>query len=143
MTDPQIALVMMGLFIISIMLGFPIAFTLMAMGVFFGFYAYWTPGQLENIFANRVFDLLVQRTYDVMSNDILVEQLSSRGAPFVVEIALEPDESTASGFRWSSPRGPPIAVESGTSVEVRVVVDSHSPISLVLPVFRSALGLAA
>ncbi len=72
MTDPQIAILMMVLFIISIFLGFPIAFTLMAMGVFFGFYAYWTPGQLENLFASRVFDLLVQRTYDVMSNDILV-----------------------------------------------------------------------
>ena len=37
MTDPQLALVMLGLFIFIILLGFPIAFTLMAMGVFFGF----------------------------------------------------------------------------------------------------------
>ena len=32
MTDPQIALMMLGLFIIFVFLGFPIAFTLMAMG---------------------------------------------------------------------------------------------------------------
>jgi hypothetical protein len=42
-SDPVIALVMLGLFIFIIMLGFPIAFTLMAMGVMFGYYAYFSP----------------------------------------------------------------------------------------------------
>ena len=41
MTDPQIALLMLGSFIVVIMLGFPIAFTLMAMGIGFGYYAYF------------------------------------------------------------------------------------------------------
>ena len=45
MSNPQLALLMLGLFIFIIMLGFPIAFTLMAMGVMFGFYAYFTPDQ--------------------------------------------------------------------------------------------------
>jgi tripartite ATP-independent transporter DctM subunit len=52
------------------MLGFPIAFTLMAMGVSFGFYAYYTPGQ--EIFDNRVFTLLVQKSFEVASNDVLI-----------------------------------------------------------------------
>lgn len=78
-----------------------------------------------------------------LNNDILVQQLSSGGAPFVVEISLEPDETTISGFRWSSREGPPITVESGTSIRVRVVVERQRPISLVLPILRSALGLAA
>jgi TRAP-type mannitol/chloroaromatic compound transport system permease large subunit len=43
MSDPAIALLMLGLFICFIFLGFPIAFTLMAMGVGFGFYAYFNP----------------------------------------------------------------------------------------------------
>jgi hypothetical protein len=59
MTDPQVGMLMLGLFIFIIMLGFPIAFTLIAMGVGFGFYAYYTPGQ--DIFANRIFTLLVQK----------------------------------------------------------------------------------
>ncbi|HEX6144649.1 MAG TPA: TRAP transporter large permease subunit [Geminicoccaceae bacterium] len=62
MTDPQIGILMLGLFIFIIMLGFPIAFTLVAMAVFFGYYA----------MQGRIFDLLVQNTYDVMANDILV-----------------------------------------------------------------------
>jgi tripartite ATP-independent transporter DctM subunit len=68
-TDPQIGMSMLGLFIFIIMLGFPIAFTLMAMGVGFGFYAYYTPGQ--EIFQNRIFTLLVQKTFEVTSNDVL------------------------------------------------------------------------
>ena len=45
MTDPQIALLMLGILLITIMLGFPIAFTLVAMGLGFGFYAYYNPDQ--------------------------------------------------------------------------------------------------
>jgi tripartite ATP-independent transporter DctM subunit len=69
MTDPQVGMLMLGLFIFIIMLGFPIAFTLIAMGVGFGFYAYYTPGQ--PILDNRIFSLLVQKTFEVTSNDVL------------------------------------------------------------------------
>jgi len=83
MTDPQIAVFMLGIFILTILFGFPICFTLVAMGVAFGYYAYWDPermgllkadGILENIEAylnNRIFDLLVNQTYSVMANDVL------------------------------------------------------------------------
>lgn len=70
MSDPVIALLMLGLFIVFIFLGFPIAFTLMAMGIMFGFYAYHTPNQ--NIFDNNVFFLFTQNTFSVMNNDVLI-----------------------------------------------------------------------
>ncbi|MPZ59345.1 MAG: TRAP transporter large permease subunit [Rhizobiales bacterium] len=70
MTDPQIGMLMLGLFIFIILIGFPIAFTLIAMGVGFGYYAYYTPGQ--EFFSNRVFTLLVQKTFEVTSNDVLI-----------------------------------------------------------------------
>jgi len=69
MTDPQIGMLMLCLFIFIIMLGFPIAFTLMAMGVGFGYYAYYTPGQ--EFFQNRIFTLLVQKAFEVTSSDVL------------------------------------------------------------------------
>jgi HlyD family secretion protein len=78
----------------------------------------------------------------ILNNDILVQELSAFGAPFVVEVSLERDEATVSGFRWSSRRGPPVSVESGMSVSVDVVVARRRPISLVLPIFRNALGLS-
>ncbi|MDE2372031.1 MAG: TRAP transporter large permease subunit [Burkholderiales bacterium] len=61
---------MLGLFVFIILLGFPIAFTLMAMGIAFGFYAYFEPGQA--FFDNRVFYLFTQNTFSVMNSDILV-----------------------------------------------------------------------
>ena len=70
MTDPQVGMLMLFLFIGVIMLGFPIAFTLIAMGVGFGFYAYFTPGQA--FFENRIFTLLVQKAFEVASSDVLV-----------------------------------------------------------------------
>ena len=70
MSDPALGLLMLGLIVIAIMMGFPTAFTLMGLGVFFGFYAFYVPG--EYWFDNRVFDLMVQRTYGAMTNDVLI-----------------------------------------------------------------------
>ncbi|HSD53854.1 MAG TPA: TRAP transporter large permease subunit [Burkholderiales bacterium] len=70
MSDPVLALVMLGLFIFVILLGFPIAFTLMGMGVGFGFYAYYQSGQ--EFYDNRIFYLLTQNTWSIMSSDVLV-----------------------------------------------------------------------
>jgi len=69
MTDPQVAILMLSMFIFLVLLGFPIAFTLIAMGVGFGYYAYFQP---ENLFNNQIFYLLNQNTYSVMENDVLV-----------------------------------------------------------------------
>lgn len=70
MSDPVIALFMLGLFICFIFLGFPIAFTLMAMGIGFGFYAYYDPALA--FLDNRIFYLFVQNTFSVMNNDVLI-----------------------------------------------------------------------
>ncbi|UCH75989.1 MAG: C4-dicarboxylate ABC transporter, partial [Rhodospirillales bacterium] len=67
MTDPQVAILMLGIFILTILLGFPIFLTLMAMGLGFGFYAYHTPGQ--EFLSNQVFFLFANQTYSVMAND--------------------------------------------------------------------------
>ncbi|QGX98288.1 TRAP transporter large permease subunit [Roseovarius faecimaris] len=74
MTDPQVAIMMLCLFIVLVLLGFPIAFTLLAMGVAFGYYAYYqgAPESIADIFNNNIFYLLNQNTYSVMENDTLV-----------------------------------------------------------------------
>jgi tripartite ATP-independent transporter DctM subunit len=71
MTGGEVGILMICLFILAILLGFPIAFTLMAMGVFFGYYAYATPDQLQHVFDNRIFHLLVENTFSILSNDTL------------------------------------------------------------------------
>jgi tripartite ATP-independent transporter DctM subunit len=94
MSDPVVALLMLGLFLVFIMMGFPVAFTLMAMGIGFGYYAYFDvdrmwrtydrlirkgvedDGQLsaayfDGFFNNQIFDLFVNQTFSVMANDVL------------------------------------------------------------------------
>jgi TRAP-type mannitol/chloroaromatic compound transport system permease large subunit len=70
MSDPALGLLMLGLIVAVIMMGFPTAFTLMGLGMFFGFFAYHRPGQ--EWADNRIFDLMVQRTYGAMTNDVLI-----------------------------------------------------------------------
>ena len=70
MSDPVIALIMLGILVSTIMIGFPVAFTLMALGVGFGYYAYYQAGTA--FFDNRVFYLLTQNTFTVLNNDALV-----------------------------------------------------------------------
>src|SRR5438876_2554299 len=62
LTNPELGVLMLALFVVFIMFGFPIAFTLMALGVFFG---YFSMGEL-------IVQLLVQRSYSVMTNDVLI-----------------------------------------------------------------------
>ncbi len=70
MSDPALGLTMLCLIVVVIMMGFPTAFTLMGLGMFFGYIAFYAPHQA--ISDNRVFDLMVQRSYGAMTNDVLV-----------------------------------------------------------------------
>jgi TRAP-type mannitol/chloroaromatic compound transport system permease large subunit len=70
MSDPALGLLMLCLIVVVIMMGFPTAFTLMGLGMFFGYIAFYAPHQA--ITDNQVFDLMVQRTYGAMTNDVLV-----------------------------------------------------------------------
>jgi TRAP-type mannitol/chloroaromatic compound transport system permease large subunit len=69
-SDPSLGLVMLGLIVVAIMMGFPTAFTLMGLGMVFGYLAFFDAAQ--HWWENRAFDLIVQRTYGVMTNDTLL-----------------------------------------------------------------------
>ena len=59
LTNPEIAILMMSLFLFAVLLGFPIAFTLLAMGVGFGYYAYFAPSRMDHLLDNRIFSCLL------------------------------------------------------------------------------------
>ena len=71
MSDPALGLTMLALIVVVIMMGFPTAFTLMGLGIFFGYIAFYDPAH-TSLLDNRVFDLMVQRTYGAMTNDVLI-----------------------------------------------------------------------
>ncbi|RJF96150.1 TRAP transporter large permease [Noviherbaspirillum saxi] len=70
MTNGHLGLLMLGLIVIAIMLGFPTAFTLMGMGVMFTWFAYRDVN--PDIAVQQTLDLMVQRAYSVMANDVLI-----------------------------------------------------------------------
>jgi TRAP-type mannitol/chloroaromatic compound transport system permease large subunit len=69
-SDPALGLLMLALIVVVIMMGFATAFTLMGLGIFFGYIAFFNPA--EPWWQNRVFDLMVHRTYGAMTNDVLI-----------------------------------------------------------------------
>src|SRR5688572_30550626 len=70
MTNSHLGLLMLALIVVCIMLGFPTAFTLMGMGVFFAWLAYRSAN--PDVAMQQTLDLMVQRAYSVMSNDVLI-----------------------------------------------------------------------
>ena len=78
MTNPEVAILMLCMFIMLVLLGFPIAFTLIAMGVGFGYYAYYDgpPEIFSEIFDNNIFYLLNQNTLCLICKKILFSLLA-------------------------------------------------------------------
>jgi hypothetical protein len=70
MTNGHLGLLMLALVVVAIMLGFPTAFTLMGMGMIFAWIAY--KSQNPDLAVSQTLDLMVQRAYSVMSNDVLI-----------------------------------------------------------------------
>jgi TRAP-type mannitol/chloroaromatic compound transport system permease large subunit len=70
MSDPVLGLTMLALIVAAIMMGFPTAFTMMGLGMIFGFVAFYDPSQ--QWLDNKIFDLFVQRTYGGMNNETLL-----------------------------------------------------------------------
>jgi len=70
MTNGHLGLLMLAMIVIAIMLGFPTAFTLMGMGSMFAFFAYYSDN--PNMAVGHTFDLVAQRAYAVMNNDVLI-----------------------------------------------------------------------
>ena len=70
-TNGHLGLLMLALIVVAIMLGFPTAFTLMGLGMFFAWLAYRSVN--PDLAVQQVLDLMVQRgAYGVMSNDVLI-----------------------------------------------------------------------
>ena len=70
MTNGHLGLLMLALVVVAIMLGFPTAFTLMGMGVMFAWFAFYSRD--PSLAVQQTLDLMVQRAYSVMANDVLI-----------------------------------------------------------------------
>lgn len=76
----------------------------------------------------------------VLGDPTRVQGLAAQGPPFATYIALEPDEASASGYRWSSSRGNSVPLASGTLCTVSITVRVRRPIAMLIPMLEQALG---
>lgn len=76
----------------------------------------------------------------VIANPTLVQELIGTTSKIEMRAALKPDPKAASGYQWSSSSGPPFRVDSGTRVNVEVIVERRAPISYILPILKGTLG---
>lgn len=77
----------------------------------------------------------------LLGNEALVAKLMEQGPPIQVNVTLERDPATPTGYRWSSSRGPSLKISSGTLASGDVVVREDRPFRLVIPKVREATGL--
>jgi HlyD family secretion protein len=77
----------------------------------------------------------------VLKNEKLVSALSGSDAPYEIHADLVADPATVSQYRWSSSKGPPQRIQSGTLALANIAVAYRRPIQLVIPLFREYSGL--
>lgn len=77
----------------------------------------------------------------ILQNQQLVQQLSAGAAPIQISADLTPDPSATSGYKWTSPGGPPVLIQSGTLATANISVQTQRPISLVIPMLKGFIGV--
>lgn len=75
-----------------------------------------------------------------LKNAVLVEEILKAGTPFEVEVELQRDAKTPSGYAWTSGEGPDIRIEPGTLARTEVVVERIHIISLIFPAMDYVFG---
>ncbi len=75
-------------------------------------------------------------------NQTLVQSITGGGPVTEVRVRLEKDAATESGFKWSSSKGPPLHLTSGTMCSAQIVTLEQRPVSLLFPILKKKLGLS-
>ncbi|MES2176464.1 MAG: NHLP bacteriocin system secretion protein [Gemmatimonadota bacterium] len=76
-----------------------------------------------------------------LKNDVLVNQFTSRGGAYLVDVTVDRNPATPSGFAWTTGDGPPMTFGSGTLLDGKIVIQRRAPIALVIPALRRWLGV--
>jgi HlyD family secretion protein len=74
-------------------------------------------------------------------NEMLVTALTANGPVTEIRVVLEVDPSVSSGFHWSTPKGAPVVISSGTICNIDIVTRRQKPATLALPYAKEKLGL--
>ncbi len=96
---------------------------------------------LGNVVSVSKYPASAQGMMLTLGNSELVQQLSGNDAPIEVRVKLVMDSTTISGYKWSTPEGPPIVIDEGTFCLGEVKVEENRPISMVIPFIKKILPI--
>lgn len=77
----------------------------------------------------------------VLKNDRLAGTLAGNDAPYELHADLVIDPSTTSRYKWTSSKGPPVQIQSGTIATGNVEVAARRPIEMVIPLLHRYTGI--
>jgi len=87
-------------------------------------------GKVQNVFVYQASMNQPQlRAIPIEMRKYLVSEYPS----VLVVVELEMDPSTVSGYKWTSPKGPPEPLSAGVFGEVKITIENRRPISYVIP----------
>jgi HlyD family secretion protein len=96
---------------------------------------------LGNVAESSKLPITPEGLRSLLHNEDLVRHFSDQGPVFIVQVQLQRDPATRSGYAWTSSKGAQIAVDSGSFGEGSVLVESDRPISLAIPALRRWTGI--
>jgi HlyD family secretion protein len=96
---------------------------------------------LGKVKAVSYFPATTQGMMRMLGNESLVQSLAASGPPLEIYADLTSEPSTESGYLWSSRKGPPVQIYSGTLCSGMVTVEKQRPINLLIPYVRETLGI--
>ena len=77
-----------------------------------------------------------QAMLKTLGNEDLVQKLGWTGTPVEIVVDIVPDDKTPSGYKWTTPNGPPLKLESGTLAQGSITVKTQRPLALLFPQFN-------
>lgn len=96
-----------------------------------------------NAFVNKVGDYVAstEEMRNMLGDDSLVQSFMSAGPVIQIKCSLKRDESTVSGYEWSSKKGAKVELVPGTTVDADIVVEKKAPINMLLPMIKEKLAV--
>lgn len=95
-------------------------------------------GRVTNV---STYPATFQSMMNVLRNDEFVKQLLKQGVLVAVKATLIPDKHTFSGYKWTSPGGPPVKIQSGSLGKATIVTKKQKPYTLIIPTAKRVTGL--
>jgi len=74
-------------------------------------------------------------------NEVLVKALTNGGPVIGLQVDMQRNPQTPSGYQWSSSKGPNLLLSGGTLCTAEVITRWQKPITLLLPSLRKTLGV--